>query len=281
MTTEHASRNERSSAETMVGIPEPNVEFFLFNADVPPPEPASPTLQGTLPLRGVQKCTPLTDATGFGWYTFPPVDFALRWDGQTVDFSRLVDNEPAEWRSLSGGYDLALDEDQAALARAPERFKADFDVFDHLGGRIAFINMDPRLGNACEITPGLLARTSPGWSLLVRSLPNWPPVRDHQILEGVVDTDWFGSHVPIIVRLPEVNRVVRFYRRYPWAVLQPVPRVAVTAAHTASGMRVTRGIENFPDDIWARFVENRRRRVDGSGLATYQAEQRRRARVRQ
>jgi hypothetical protein len=272
----HASQNERPPAEAMADIPDPNVEFFLFNPDAPPPEPASSTLRGTLPLSGVQKCAPLTDATGFGWYTFPPIDFALRWDGQTVDFSRLVDNEPAEWRSLSGGYDLALDEDQAALAQAPERFKADFDVFDHLGGRIAFINLNPQLGNACEITPGLLARTSPGWSLLVRSPPNWPPTRDHQILEGVLDTDWFGSHVPIIVRLPEVDRVVRFYRSYPWAVLQPVPRVAVRAAHTEPGARVTRGIENFPDDIWARFVENRHRRVDGVGLATYKAEQRRR-----
>jgi hypothetical protein len=261
----------------MDDLSELNVEFFLFNPDVPAPEPASPTLHGTLPLRGVQRCAPLTDASGFGWYTFPPLDFALRWDGQTVDFSRLVDNEPAEWRSLSGGYDLALDEDQAALARAPERFKADFGIFAEHGGRIAFINMDPHLGNACEITPGLLARTSPGWSVLVRSPPNWPPVRDHQILEGVLDTDWFGSHVPVIVLLPEVNRVVRFYSRYPWAVLQPVPRVAIRAAHMASGMTVTRGIENFPDDIWERFAENRRRRQGGTG--TYHAEQRRRGRA--
>lgn len=273
------SQNKEPQAEAMARLTEPKVEFFLFNPDSPPPEPASSTVRGILPVRGVQQCAPLTDASGFGWYTFPPVDFALRWDGQTIDFSRLVANEPAEWRSLSGGYEVALDEDQAALARAPERFKADFGIFTHHDGRLPFINMDPRLGNACEITPGLLARTPPGWSLLVRNPPNWPPVHDHQILEGVVDTDWFGSHVPVIVRLPEVNRVVRFYRSYPWAVLQPVPRVAVTAAHTAAGIRVTRGIENFPDDIWARFVQNRRRRLGGKGLGTYQAEQRRGART--
>ncbi|MGH3266843.1 MAG: hypothetical protein ACRDNS_33240 [Trebonia sp.] len=228
MTTGHVPHDDQSTTAAMPDIPAPEVEFFLFNPDAPAPEPASSTVRGTLPLSGVQKCAPLTDATGFGWYTFPPIDFALRWDGQTVDFSRLVDNEPTQWRSLSGGYDLALDEDQAALARAPERFKADFDVFDHLGGRMAFINLNPQLGNACEITPGLLARTSPGWSLLVRSPPNWPLVRDHR------------------------------------------------AAHAASGTTVTQGIENFPDDIWARFVENRHRRVDGGGLGTYKAEQRRR-----
>lgn len=275
--TERTSHNEWPPTAKTVHLPEPVAEFFLFNPDVPPPEPASSTMRGTLPLRAVQKCAPLTDASGFGWYVFPPLDFALRWDGQTVDFSQLVDNEPAQWRSLSGGYDLALDEDQAALARAPDRFKADFGIFDEHSGQIAFINLDPCIGNACEINPGLLARTSPGWSLLVRSPPNWPPVRDHQVLEGVLDTDWYGSYVPIIVRLPEVNRVVRFYRRYPWAVLQLIPRVAVRAAHTPAGTRVTRGIENFPADIWSRFVENRQRRQGGKG--TYHTEQRRQTRV--
>lgn len=277
--TEDTLQNERPSAEAVAGLAEPDVEFFLFNPDVPPPVPASSTMRGALPLRAVQKCAPLTDATGFGWYLFPPVDFALRWDGQTTDFSRLVDNEPVHWQSLSGGYDLTLDEDQVALARAPERFKPDFDVFDDHDGKITFIDVDPRQGNTCEITPNMLARTSPGWCLLVRNPPNWPPPRDHQILEGVLDTDWYGAGVPIILRLLETNRVVRFYRTLPWAVMQPVPRVAVRAAHTGSGMRVTQGIENFPDDIWARFVEGRRRRAAGLGQGTYKVEQSRRARA--
>jgi hypothetical protein len=127
----------------------------------------------------------------------------------------------------------------------------------------------------------MIARTSPGWSLLVRNPPNWPLPRDHQILEGVLDTDWYGMGVPIILRVTETNQVVRFYRRLPWAVMQPVPRVALRAAHTGSGMTVTRGIENFPDDVWARFVEGRRRRSEGLGRATYKVELSRRARAEQ
>jgi hypothetical protein len=44
-------------------------------------------------------------------------------------------------------------------------------------------------------------------------------------------------------------------------------------------MRVTQGIENFPDDIWARFAEGRRRRAAGLGQGTYKVEQSRRARA--
>jgi hypothetical protein len=99
----------------------------------------------------VQKCSPLTDASGFGWYLYPPVDFALRWDGQTMEFSRLTANEPDEWRSLAGGQPLALPEEAGALERAPERFKSDFELFDSFEGQFFFIDADPRSGNMCEI----------------------------------------------------------------------------------------------------------------------------------
>jgi hypothetical protein len=256
------------------GLAPPNVEFFVFDADAPPPEPGSPTVRGTLPIGGVQMCAPLTDASGFGWYLFPPVDFALRWDGQTVDFARLKDNEPAGWQSLAGAKALALPEEERALDRAPERFRADFGIFGSRDGQFSFIDAEPRLGNTCEITPAVTARTSPGWSLLIRQPANWPQPRHHQVLEGVLDTEWYGAKLTIILRLIEVNKVVRFYRTLPMAVAQPVPRIAVEASQRA-GARIVRGIENFPDDAWDRYIGNRSRRVNGKGQGTYRAQQRR------
>ena len=261
-----------------VSLPVPGVEFFLFNPNTPPPEPASPTVRGILPARGVQMCPPVTEGSGFGWYVYPPLDFALRWDGQTMEFARLADNEPAGWQSLAGGYDLWLEEDQEALAGAPDRFKADFDIFDHRQGRISFIDTDPRLGNTCEVLPGLIARTPEGWSLLMRDVPNWPKARDHQILEGVIDTAWYGGPIPIMVRMLETGRVVRFYRTIPMAVAQLVPRIAIEASQKSPAEPVS-GIQNFPDDVWQRFVEHRRRRVRGQGRGTYRAQQRRQARA--
>jgi hypothetical protein len=256
----------------------PNVEFFLFDAQAPPPEPASPTVRGALPSRAVQRCAPITDASGYGWYLFPPVDFALRWDGQTMDFARLEGNESAGWQSLAGQQAVALPEETRALDRAPEQFRADFDLFESHEGQFSFIDADPRSGNTCEITPAVTARTAPGWSLLIRPPANWAQPRYHQVLEGVLDTEWFGAKLTIIVRLLEVNQVVRFYRNLPIAVAQPVPRIAIEAAQRA-GARVVRGIENFPDDAWARYIENRRRRVSGKGQGSYRAQQRRTGRA--
>lgn len=252
-----------------------SVEFFVFDAEARPPEPASPTVQGSLPSRSVQHCAPITDASGFGWYLFPPVDFALRFDGQALEFARLAGNEPGTWQSLAGGHPLALDEEQRALQRAPDRFKADFDVFDSPQGQFWFIDADPRAGNTCEITLAVTARTTPGWSLLIRQPGNWPHPPRHQVLEGVVDTEWYGAKLPVIVRVPEPAHVVRFYRRLPIAVVQPVPRVAVEASRQSAG-QVIRGIENFPDEAWARYIASRRRRLDGTGRGSYRAEQRRR-----
>jgi len=218
-------------------------------------------------------CAPLTDASGFGWYIFPPVDFALRWDGQTTEFARLADNEPAGWQSLAGAYPLALPEEERALHQAPEHFKTEFNIFDSAEGRFSFIDVDPRLGNTCEITPAVTARTPPGWSLLIRQPANWPHSRHHQVLEGVLDTEWYGAKLSIIVRLLEIGQVVRFYRALPMAVAQPVPRVAVEASQQSAG-HVVRGAENFPDDAWERYITNRKRRVGGKGRGTYRARQR-------
>ncbi|MBO0808110.1 MAG: hypothetical protein J2P32_07395, partial [Actinobacteria bacterium] len=79
------------------------------------------------------------------------------------------------------------------------------------------------------------------------------------------------------VRLLEMNQVVRFYRTLPMAVAQPVPRVAVEASQRPTG-QIVRGIENFPDDAWDRYIANRRRRVGNPGQGSYRAEQRRRQR---
>ncbi len=258
----------------------PSVEFFSLYPDAPAPEPASGSVRGSLPSRAVQKCLPVTEASSFGWYVFPPLDFAVRWDGQDTEWSPLDDrNDPVGWESLSGGHEGAVPGVREALETAPERFRSDFAVFDRDGRPpVPFVNADPRAINCLEIITGLLMRTSPGWSVLTRGLPNWPHQPGHQILEGIIETDWFRSAVPTMVRLTEPGRVVRFHRRLPIMVVQVVPRVAVTASSTVD-TTTARGLAEFPDDVWAEFVASRQRRGEG-GAAAYRAEQRARQRTR-
>jgi hypothetical protein len=75
--------------------PEPLVEFFLLYPDAPLPEPASNSVRGSLPSRAVRLCQPILAASAFGWYVFPPVDFALRWDGHATEWSLLEPDNTA------------------------------------------------------------------------------------------------------------------------------------------------------------------------------------------
>ena len=44
-----------------------------------------------------------------------------------------------------------------------------------------------------QIWSGLVARTAPGWSLLVRGPANLPRNLAYEVYEGIVETDrWFG-----------------------------------------------------------------------------------------
>lgn len=241
------------------GLAPLKVEFFTVYPDAPPPEPASSTVRGSLPARAVQFCPPVTAGSGFGWYVFPPVDFALRWDGQTTEWSLLEGNEPTHWQSLAGGYEGDLAAGREVLANLPESMRSDIDVFDRTREMIPFLDADPRAGDLVEVFPGVAARTSPGWALLLRSVPNWLPRAGFEALDGVIETAWHRSPLNAIIRLTTPGRVVRFHRRIPMLVLQPVPIVAVEAAQKVTAS-VTRGLAQWPADVWREVVEVRRRR---------------------
>jgi hypothetical protein len=252
------------------------VEFFLLNPDVRPPEPATRDVRGSLPARAARMCPPVTMASSFGWYVFPPIDFALRWDGPDTEWSPLSDNEPTRWRSLAGGKDALLPHTRAVLDDLPERYQRDLDIFDYVERTIPFMDADPRACNHIELITGLVARTSPGWYLLTRDVSNWPQAGDHQILNGIVETDWYRGYVPTMIRLTQQHRVVRFYRDQPVMVVQPVARVALETVRR--GAVTHRGIDAFPDDMWSEFVAARRRRQGAPGAGSYAGERRSRAR---
>jgi len=257
--------------------PSPSVEFFSLYPDIRPPVLASPDLGGSLSARAARVCSPITAASGFGWQIYPPADFAVRWDGQTSEWTVLDDNEPTEWLSLAGAHDGILPTSKKILADTPESRRDGLDVFDKYGG-LPFIEADPRNAHMLEVITGIFARTPPGWWLLVREVPNWPRAGDHQVLEGIIETDWYRSYVPTMIRLTQQNRIVRFYRHIPIMAVQPIPQAAVEAARKPPVTRC--GIAEFPDEVWREFVEWRRRKQDPDTAAFYVREQRERAKQR-
>ncbi|MFY1617871.1 DUF6065 family protein [Micromonospora sp. WMMD736] len=253
------------------------VEIYSLYGDAKPSEAASPSLRGSLPARAVQQCPPVAAASGFGWYVYPPTDFALRWDGQDTEWTLLAENEPAHWRSLAGGYDGKLPDAAGQLRAAPEQFHGDLDIFDRYGASIPFLDADPRAANTVELVTGVVARTSPGWCLIARGVPNWPAQRGVQLYEGVVETDWYTSLLPTILRLTEAGQVVRFYRNIPLMCLQPVHRSTLEAFRQAE-LVTGEGLPAWPEDVWSDFVALRRRRQDPEIRSSYRREQARRVR---
>jgi hypothetical protein len=253
-------------------ITAPTVEFFSIYKDAPLPTRASADLLGAMPVRAAQFCVPLKAASGSGFYVYPPVDFAVRWDGQRSDVSWLDERgRTTGWEPLDSGTDVFLPDSASVRAAVPAPRVGDLDSVMDAGGT-PFINADPRAPFQMEITTGLIARTPPGWGILVRGLANWAPQRDHSVLDGFVETDWYRAFLPQIIRLTTPGAEVRFFRRMPMAQLHLVPLAALQPelAETGNG-----GIAEWPEDVWREFVAARSPRHLHETRGTYASASRR------
>ncbi len=73
-----------------------------------------------------------------------------------------------------------------------------------------------------QVWTGCIARTAPGWSLLVRGSANFPKSLSYQTFEGIIETDkWFG---PLFdnIRILKTDVPVEFRRDIPFLQVQPV-----------------------------------------------------------
>ncbi len=194
----------------------PVVEFVRMIAEGAPPKRAERSAAGYLPSRAMRYCDALTSATGYGYWLFPPMDIQLLWDGEQVFWSCA---EADGWLPLSGtetgaiqypGYAAVFD------AVAPEELR---------GYSPPFLTALPELGGV-QIWTGLLAKTRPGWSLLVRPPVNLPPIAGLNTWEGVIETDlWFGPLFAII-RLTRTDMPVYIRASTPFLQVQPIPQLA-------------------------------------------------------
>ena len=253
----------------------PIVEFYSLFPSAKAPERASQDLVGSMPVRAVQRCAPLVAASGFGYYVYSPFDFALRWDGQETFLAYLEDGEPGPWISLAGNACPLIPTEKEILGALPAERRA--ALAETGADKLHLINCDPREMSLFEMTPGIVARTAPGWSLLVRPVPNLRPIAGMRVLEGILESSWYRNFVPVTGRLTEAGRVVRFYRNYPLACLQPIPDIAYQPS-TLDRFTVATGFDAMPDDVFAELIDNLERR-EKQPAGSYRAESRRRARV--
>ena len=234
--------------------------FYRLIPDAPAPRRADRSADGMLPVRGYRYCEALASASAFGWYVYPPLSFSLVWDGVETAWT----SEGAD-----GGY---------ALRGA-----------QYPGFREFFENAAPgpvkplappflvaaREPGVVQIWSGYLARTAPGWALLLRGPANIPKNQGYDHFEGIVEADtWFG---PLFtnVRLTRTNAPVEFHVRYPLFQVQPLRR----ESYREPSFDVV-GFESLDAADWARFAATMQPNTDQMRmLGHYAVDTRRRLRA--
>ena len=164
-----------------------------------------------MPTRAFRYCDAITTASAFGWYLYPPMAFSLLFDGREV---------LAAWDSSDGWFPLSV-------VQFPD-FRAEFDAAapeDIKGYAPPFLGTLPEPG-VVQLWTGLVARTAPAWSLLVRPCANLPATKGFEPFEGLVEADhWFGP-LFLNLRLLRTGSPIEFTPEWPIAMAQPVPQVA-------------------------------------------------------
>lgn len=190
----------------------PLVRFHCLIDQARPPQRADRSAAGTLPTRACRYCEPVTSASAFGWWIFPPLDITLLWDGADI-FWRYGNVQ--DWLPLQ------------PAAQFPD-FAATFDraVPDRVRGYSPpLLTALPEPG-LLQVWTGVTARTAAGWSLLLRAPANLPATGGYVLYEGIVESDrWFGP-LFTTMRLTRSHMPVRLRSDYPLLQAQPLPRLA-------------------------------------------------------
>lgn len=217
----------------------PRATFFRMIPEARMPQRADRAAAGTLPTRAFRYCEPVVTASAFGYYVFSPIDFSLLWDGHEITWT----------------YDGAEGWLPLRIAQFPH-FAAHFDA--HVPDEIRGFS-PPFLGafqepGLLQLWSGLVMRTAPGWSTLVRPCANLPRPSGYELYEGVIDTDrWFG---PLItnLRLTRTDVPITFRTDFPLFQAQPLPRAALDD-QALNGYELVPGLDDLRPEDWDDFYD--------------------------
>jgi hypothetical protein len=217
---------------------QPRLQFHRLIEQARPPQRADRAAAGTLPTRAYRYCDAVTSAAGYGWWVFSPMDLQLIWDGHDIFW--YFDGAP-DWMPLSPAAQFPNFSDAFNNA-APKALE---------GCAPPFLTALPEPG-VVQVWTGLMARTAPGWSLLVRPPANLAAPGGYSLYEGIVETDhWFG---PLFtnLRLTRTHKPVHLKANFPLLQVQPLPREAY-AEHTLSATAIVPDMLSMKDDDWDAY----------------------------
>jgi hypothetical protein len=204
------------------------------------PQRADRSAAGSLPTRAFRYCEAATSAAAFGYYLFPPIGFSVQWDGHDIMWTF---EGAGDWFPLNSAVQFPGFRDHFDSI-APDEIKEFSPPF--LGAL-----QEPGL---IQLWMGLVVRTAPGWSLLVRAPANLPRSGGWEPFEGIVETDhWFG---PLItnLRLTKTNVPIDFKPDYPLLQVQPIPRHVYEDA-TLNNYEIVPDLTQFSPEDWDDYYD--------------------------
>ncbi len=210
------------------------VVFHRFTPVGRLPQRADRSAAGSLPTRAFRFCEAITTAAGFGYYVFSPIDFSLLWDGTSISWT----HPGAEgWMPLGSapfpGLAATFD------AHAPE-------VVQGFAPPFVSALQEPGL---VQLWSGLVCRTAPGVSLLLRAPANLPRPGGYELYEGIIESDrWFGPLFTAL-RLTRTHQPVEFSSEYPLFQVQPLPR-SVYAESTLNDYELVPELHQLTEQDW-------------------------------
>lgn len=213
---------------------EPIATFYRIVPGAMMPMRADRAALGTLPVAALQYCEAITSASSFGWYAFPALSFHVQWDG--TNFIWTYDDGDT-WFPVKGEH-------------APG-FAQHFDAHspsDLVGLAPPILTAIAQPG-VLQIWTGVMLRTRPGWSALVRPPANLARSRDYEPYEGVIETDRWFYPLFINVRMISSDRPVHFDQYRPLLQVQPLMRETYDEATLRSATFVD-GLEAFSKRDW-------------------------------
>ena len=217
----------------------PLITFHRFVPGARMPERADRSAAGSLPTRAFRYCEPSTSAAAFGYYIFPPIGFSVIWDGHELSWT---------WEGVG---------DWMPLKSA--QFPGFRDQFDAVAPPEIREYSPPFLGalqepGLLQVWSGIIARTAPGWSLLVRAPANLPRSGAYELFEGIIETDrWFG---PLItnMRLTKTDVPIDFRPDFPLLQVQPIPRHVYEDA-TLNNYELVTGLTQLRPEDWDDYYD--------------------------
>jgi hypothetical protein len=233
-----------TSVET-IEIPTPPGKLVTFHRLIPTarlPQRADRSAAGMLPTRAFRYCEPSSTASGFGYYIFPAMDFSLRFDGYDVMWTY---QGVGEWFPIPKLTSVQFPGFRDYFASIAPAECAEF------APPLMAVLQEPGF---LQIWSGLMVRTAPGWSLLVRAPANFGRPGGYEPFEGVIETDhWFG---PLItnIRLIKTDVPIDFRQEHPMLQVQPIPRIAYQES-TLNNYELVPDLKQFAPEDWDDFYD--------------------------